>query len=97
MAHAGSAGTTASLDGLPLLLWMVCKQPRVRKRAARPRRGAARLCVAAVPHGNAPSRALQRTRRLAGNAPSAGSETAQIFFPANARKSEFCGVSLDDC
>jgi hypothetical protein len=35
MAHAGSAGTTASLDGLPLFPWMVRKQSRVRKRAAR--------------------------------------------------------------
>jgi hypothetical protein len=26
----------ASLDGLPLLPWMVCKQPRVRKRTAAP-------------------------------------------------------------
>ena len=42
---------TASLDGSPLLPWMVCKQPRVRKRAARPLCGAGGICGAL---GNAP-------------------------------------------
>jgi hypothetical protein len=87
--------TTASLDGLPLLPWMFCKQPRVRKRAAtrtqRPclRQQSERHCL------------RQRTERLAGNTQNASPATH--LTPADHPKRHACagaasvGSSLSAC
>jgi hypothetical protein len=41
----------AFLDSLSLLPWLICKQPRVKKRAAAPRRCAAAPCDASSERG----------------------------------------------